>query len=292
MSFKKHDIRVDFTLASGAFGNTSFDSVSLSGLALSAQIQVAPMGFSRANISVFGLHKDIIERLVTLKADPKGQAYQRNKIKLTLNEYDDKDTVLFQGDIILAMPDFNRAPDVPVVIEASPLYATQLTVPAGINFPKSSKVSDVIKKLAKESGFLFKNNGVPDSVVVSDLSLNGNLKVMMEQVAAMADVDYAIDEQAETVIISPRGKPLEGLEEITISRDTGMIRYPIPVDYGCLVSHIFSPRFRIFHPANIVCPDVPIANGKMTIATIMNKLDTNIPAGQWISDIKLKRYTG
>lgn len=292
MSFTKHDIRVDFELANGAFSSTEFDSVSITGLAVSAQIQAAAMGFSQANIAVFGLHKDIIERLTTLRADPKGNAYQGNKIRLTLNDEGDKETVLFQGNIILAMPDFNRAPDIPVMFSASPLYGAQLTVPAGINFPSGARVSQVMKRLATEAGFLFKNNGVPDSVTLNDYSLNGDLKAMMVKVANAANVDLAMDEQVGAVIISPRGAPLIGFDDILISRETGMIRYPMPIDYGCLVSCLFSPRFRMHHPVEIKCPELPIVNGKAVIASVMHKLDTNIPSGQWISDLKLKRYAG
>lgn len=286
-SFKKRGIRVTFKLSSGAFNENNDDTVELEGLALRATLEMYSQGMSHCNMSVIGLSSDLLERLVTLKATPKGNAWQKNTLTLTLNEEGNRESILFTGDIYMSLPNYNVAPDVPLTIHATSLYGALMTVPPPMEFKGAAQAEFIMAHLAKLAGFSFVNNKV--STTLRDVSLNGDLGSMMRHVAKMADIALYIE--ADTVIISPVGVPREEIERIKISTPTGMIGYPQAIDaVGCAVSCLFDTKYKMLGRVDVDVPEIPVVNGEMFISSITHRVDTEIPRGQWFTDMKLLRW--
>ncbi|WAW11234.1 hypothetical protein NB640_06290 [Oxalobacter vibrioformis] len=283
MSFKKRSLRVRFTLSQGAFNDANDDTVEIDDLSIRAKIEDFSFGEKSAEIYVTGLSVHIINRLITLKAVPKSNAWQPNRVTLLINDENDKETVVFFGYIYHAFGNFNLAPDIPLHIFATSSYYAQMTVPEGINFPGSAKVSDIIETLAFKGGWGLVNHNVTKAI--RDTSLNGDLWGMLSLVARAAKIDFFI-ESGKLHIINMEG-PRDDIPAMKMSRNTGLVGYPMPTVNGCSLQCEFDIKYRMRSKIEVDVPEIQVINGIMYVNAIVHQLDTGVPKGNWLTNLRL-----
>lgn len=284
-TFLKRRLKITFRLGEGVFNNNN-DVVEIINLAIRSTISVYGKGTSKAKIEVTGLSQEIIQKLVVQKSTVVANAYQRNHVTLTINENNNNESIIFSGYIFFAFADFNRAPDIPLIIHASSLYNALMTVPKPRTFKGAMAVSYIMQQLATEAGYPLYNHGV--TAEVRDLSLNGDLRSMMEKVCEISGASLYMD--INTIQISPKGQPRGDIPDLKISRETGMQGYPTPIEFGALVSCLYDYRFRILGKVYLEVPEIPLINGPMFISSITNRIDSEVPMGRWNSEMKLLSY--
>jgi len=281
-TFKKRGIKVLFKLSKETFNSNKDNTIEISGLAVRANIE-AMLGMSFAQMTIMGLPLDVIGRITVTRALTVLNEWQRNQVTLKL----DDGSEIFSGDIVVALPDYNAAPNIPLMIQAQALYNVLLIPTQPKSFPGDTQVSFIMEQLAKEAGCFLVNHGV--NKTLSNQSLNGDLLNMMRTVATAAKIDLYPD--GHVIHIMEKGAPRRDVPVETLNR-TNIVGYPTPIDFGCLVSCRYDPKYRIAARIDVDVPEMPIVNGKFRAYSARHRLDTETPQGQWFSDMKLNKWNG
>ena len=284
-TFKERSIDVIFKMGAATFENEA-DTIEIKGLRVIARITTSNLSYNIAQIMIYGVSQDVMNRLLTLRSMPIANIAEKNTVTLC---YPDKtNTTIFSGAIVTAIADYSSAPNVPFVIEASSTYMAQMKMPQGLPNEGTVKVSTIMEKLARLSGKNLINNGIDNTYTLTDHSLQGSLQEMMDDVSQAAGIECYT--YLNTVVIFPKGSGRDDLEPITLSSETGLIGWPTPTDYGCTLRAMYSPDYIAGRKINIVCPDIPYVNGTMSIIYMVDEIDSQLPGGKWFTHLKLQRF--
>lgn len=287
-TFQSRHLDITFKLASGEFDDAKgADAVLISGLRVSAEIEVAGGGFASANIMIFGLSQSLINRLTTLKTmNAAASIDTRNKVMIETVDEKGYKTFVFEGGIITAMADYNSAPDVPFIITAMALYDARLRVIKPKSYKGAVPAASIMRDLAGEAGLAFENNGV--DVILRDVYLSGSVFDMIVAVADQANIDTYID--GGVFAITKKNEPRTQHDAIVMAADSGLVGWPVPTDIGCDCTALYSPSYRIGSKILVISEDVPVAAGERYIYRMVHRLESEMPHGSWFSMMALSIY--
>ena len=281
-TFKERSLEVIFEMNSATFANEA-DVIKIKDMRVSARIVTSAGSYNEAQIVIYGLSQDVMNRLLTLRDIQKANIYGDNIV--TLRYLDGTNVTLFSGAITTAYADYNAAPNVPFVVQASSTYLAQMQVVNGLHFEGVVKVSTIMEKLARLAGKNFINNGVDNTL--TGHSLQGSLQEMIDDISQAAGID--VYNYINVIVICPKGHGRKDLEPIKLSKETGMVGWPTAIDWGCHVTAIYSPDYVPGRKINVVCPEIPFVNGEMTTFQIIHEIDAHVPGGKWFTKMRLMR---
>lgn len=281
-TFKERNIEVIFEMNSATFANEA-DVIKIRDLRVSARIVTSPGSYNEAQIVIYGLSQDVMNRLLTLRDIQRPNIFGDNIV--TLRYLDGTNVTLFSGAITTAYADYSAAPNVPFFVQASSTYLAQMQAVNGLNFEGTVKVSTIMEKLAALAGKNLINNGV--DAALTDQSLSGSMQDMMDAVEQAAGID--VYNYINTIAICPKGQGRRDLDPVILSKETGMVGWPTALDWGCHVTAIYSPDYVPGRKINVVCPEIPFVNGEMVIFKIVQEIDAQVPGGQWFTKMHLQR---
>jgi len=294
-TFVQRYIDVTLTLASSSFDGKN-SVLKLSGLRVSAKIKAGGEGFNQLEAEIFGLSSDVLRRIIGMKNIAAPWANRFNQIRIEIyTSADPTRYTLFNGEIINALADFNSVPDVPVRISASEIQQKQSLVITPKTFAGAAKVVDIMKYLAGQCGASLEVNGVDDSFILRDHTVQGSAIEAIEMTANAAQIDWAYRSQGSIsndtavgniLIICKRGTPRKAAT-IEIHEASGLVGYPVmgeTVNVKCL----FNPQYWMFNQVKLFAnKEQSILNGNYLIREVSHHIDSESPDGQWISELVL-----
>lgn len=269
------DLRFTFTLGSGTFGAMG-NQLTVSGLRATVDVQKAGgQMMSTANARIYGLPLEQMNQLSTLAFLP--LSYVKNTIKIEALEGDTA-TVVFDGEIIKAFPDFQSMPDVCLYLETQIGKSAQLQPAEPLSYPGSTAVADIFKNIAKGLGVTFENNGVTSKL--DNPYLPGTLIDQLRQISTAAGVPFFLDDGK--LAISQPGiaiPPAGGIAPL-INKDTGLVGYPTFDKVGVQFATLFNPAIR-FGSQIQMQSGIRQADGVWQVCSMTYRLESQKPGGAW-----------
>jgi len=278
-SFALKTIQIAIVLGKGTFGEGGNTKI-IEGL--SCEVTVQKPGLPEKNsaeVRIWGLKYEDMAQLTMLSFRPLES--QHNLISIKAGERGGALQLVFQGEITSAFADFNAAPDVFMQIEAdSGSYPQQIAEPV-MTVNGSTTAEQLFSKFAEAAGYTYKNEGVTASVV--NAWFPGSPIAKIEKLARDVGCELIIDDG--TVITLPAGKARAGNATL-LSRETGMIGYPVFNQDGISCRCIFNPDLT-YGGLIKVESIVPRASGVWRITKLTHNIDAYMPdGGSWDTQIE------
>lgn len=304
-SFAVKQLRARFVLdSSGAvFPGTNSNTLIVSGLRMSAQVQASALQQSQMQLRVWGMKRADMDAITVAWANP--PVVLNHRVILEANSGDGWSKV-FGGTITEAQPEYRGAPDTFLSLLASVGYFQKIQAVDSAAYAETTDVGRVAQDLADKMGFTFVDGGA-NAVLQGPIYLWGSLLDQLDQVCRMAGCDYyltgsesaptgaprpgtveAQDAQG-TLTLTPRGRPIEGAGVAALLReDTGLIGYPVYDRYGLNVQALWQPAFGCGVPIQVESI-VPSATGIWYPYSMVHLLDANLPNGKWQTNMMCNR---
>lgn len=291
-SFTQKQITLTVQLGQGSFGgNGQFDTVTLSGLRVSALLATSinnssiGIGTTQAIVNVFGLTLSQINQLT--KA---GGLWTTRQNLLTVQAGDNtKMPVVFNGGIIEAKPLFVEGdPNTPFVMTAftGSVLAVQPATPT--TYPGAADVAQIMGVLANRAGLGLENN-LTTPIKMAGPYFSGTLTEQIAQCASAANIYYHIDGISKVLAIWPKSGSRAG--NTVISPANGLIGYPRFQLSTVEVETLFNPNIFAGGTITIQNDKLTAANGRWRVMSCNHTIESMMPDGQWRSSITAAAMT-
>lgn len=285
MSYIKRKIDLVIRLGKGSFGESGFDTVTLRGLRVTADIHKTgmPAGCT-ANIRVYGMRLSLMNQLSRLG---KPLTLTRDNT-VTVHAGDDTAgmAVVFAGTIIDCWADFQSPPEVFLNMFSVTGDLARVKPVAPTSYGPSTDVVTIMSSLASVMGADFENNGV-SGIILSNPYYPGTAAQQAEACAAAAGIGYILDDLAGKLVLAiwPLNRPRRQKQIPIISPATGMVGYPAYTGGGVRLRSLFNPSI-LFNGLVKVEKSTTTANGLWTINDITHQLTSEEPSGAWFTDMQ------
>ena len=313
-SFAQKRLRVTFTLSNGSVfagdPNQPNNVLQLTGVRASAVITAmgAP-AYPTCELTVWGMRQADMNALAALTAGGV-TGVTRNVVQIEADSGNGFTTV-FAGQIVTAMIDYTRAPDVALKVSGQYFYFDLLNPATPTSYTQPTPVATIISTIAGKLGCNFENNGVtailsgpsyfPGTLIqqLNDACAHVGIDRYVEAGIAQGAVDPANPIPGQTIAICPKGQARQNLPSFNLSPSSGLQSYPISDSRLYLrAKALFNPAFRFGGPITISGSDVVLdpnfpktlnstANGNWMIAQMTHTLESFKFGGEWFTDMLL-----
>jgi hypothetical protein len=284
MSFIERQITITIQLGKGVFGESGFDTVTLSGYRCSVGIDRAAMPFmGSASARVYGMPISVMNQLSTL-GNPPFTAGRVNQITITAGDAKAGMFQIFQGIISNGYQDYDGMPVVCFVIEAIPGGVDFLKAASPTSFPGSPDVATILKGLAARftPPLAFQNYGV--SVQLNTPYLSGTLVDQVRAAIRAANITGEI--YNGTLSIWPRNGSRPGNNTV-ISAATDLVGYPSFNGVQIMsMRTLFNPTLDFGQPVNLKS-SLSNASGTWYVNMLSHIVESLTPGGAWFSEVSL-----
>ena len=256
----------------------NYDQVIYRGVRASVAISNAGQGqFTELNCKIWGMKEDTMFQFTTLKL----VSNLTNANSIVIYAVDGKDkTLIFAGNMIRAMCDYNTLPNASLTIQGQVDYSKVINPAIARSFKGEVDAASIFKQLASEMGKAFENNGV--SYKVRDISLRGSIPDMIRDLARMTGIQYTFE--GGNLAIWNQGSYRTNFVHI-LNPESGLIGYP-SFDGSRLEAKImFNQNMVVGSAIEIRDTKVFGANGKFFVHKITHVLESNVPNGAWFSTV-------
>jgi hypothetical protein len=284
-SFTEKKLRATIRLADDSctvFPGTGSNTLVIDELRMAATVTSTALMASDLNLNIWGMRESDMDALTSAWIDP---AAIRNNLVVLEADSGDGYSLVFQGSIIDAQPDFRRAPDVPFQVLAQLPYFYRINVATPLSYSGTVSIDVVCKDLASKMGLSYLNVGAEGTV--TDAYYAGTLFDQLRDACEAARVNFYL--QADTLVIAPLFIPLNSRPAVVLSPSTGLIGYPMYNRRGLVVSAIYQPAFQCASAIEIQDSHVKGANGRWNPYSIEMTLSSNLPGGQWVAVMQCNR---
>lgn len=234
-----------------------------------------------ADISIYGLNMEAMLKLTRIRwRDIKSMM---NTIKLEAGEQGKDLTTVFEGNITFAYVDMSNAPDVALRITSS-TAALNIYQPASpITFKGSIPVIEAIQSLCDKIDCELENNGVPDSLTMTDVTLTDTDLNKIRALCKRYQIDLYIEQKR--ISIAPQGAPRK-TKIATLRPGSGLIGYPVPTMQGIEVRCLFNPGITFGGLIRVADSLITSCNGDWRVFGVTLNLESEMPGGNWFMDLK------
>ena len=277
-SYSEKTIRVTITIDDGTGAGTQ---ETFEGFATRVHVQKqGTPELPKATVDLYGLSEARMAELTMLSFD--ALSLRRNVIEIAAGERGKALSVIFQGEISNASPDFNAAPSPVMHIEAITAAYPKLIPLSPVAVNGTQTAATLCATFAEQAGMTFKNEGVTASV--TNCVINGDPISKMQWVADSVGADLIIDDK--TVVLIPRQAVRGGLMAVqAINPETGEIGYPTFDSMGIRCTCFFRPDLMVAGYCKVESA-LPRANGIWKIYSVTHDLAAYCPGGgAWRSTI-------
>ncbi len=278
-SYVQRKINVVFTLGIGTWGQSGADTVTLSGLRVSAEITKAGgKSMGELQMRVYGMTQSQMNKLSTLGMMV--QEVRRNNVAIMAGDDVNGMSLVYEGTIFDAWVDHEGDPETVFnVIGHAGLFEAIKPVPAR-SYSGTADAAVIMADIAGQMGLAFENNGV--SVPLSNPYYAGTARVQAERCADAANINWIIDNGK--LAIWPMGGSRGGVVPL-ISPATGMVGYPAYNSSGIVVKSLFNPSI-VYGGAIEVQSSLTPACGKWVVQTLAYNLESETPNGAWFCQMR------
>lgn len=292
MALIRRLIDVTFELGQGSYGTGGFNTVTLSGLRVSANVQNAGgRSMGSADVRVWGMTLSKMNQLSTLGMVVTAQ--RKNVLTLSAHNEGEAPSTFFKGTIYDAWADLNSQPDVPFIVSAKTALFEAVQQATPISIRGSSDVASMLSGIAAQMGYPFVNSGVTSRL--SNSYFGGSLRDQALRIVKQAGIQWNSCENG-VLAIWPAGGSRGGANPV-ISSETGMIGYPSFTANGIMIKTLFNPSIglgtrlsvhsslqtilsRAENPANPTQ-----AAGDWIVYKLDHQLESLMPRGKWYSSV-------
>ncbi len=296
-SYITRRLRVRFVLiGEGAvFPGTNSNTLLVSDLRMSAQVQASAMVASQLALKVWGMKRQDMDAITIAWAIP---GIIRDHLVILEAWTGEGWSMVFSGTIIEAQPEYRGQPDTYLSVLATVGYLQKIEGASATSYEETVDIGLVAGDIADKMGFTYVNGGA-NAVLSGGVSLWGTLIDQLDQACRMAACDYYLtgtpgaptgaprpgavtpENSRGTLTITPRGRPIEGAtSSVFLSPETGLIGYPVYGRDGLSVQALFQPAFGCGVPITLKTI-VPSASGDWYPYSMVHLLDANLPNGMW-----------
>lgn len=282
MSFAKRTITFRFSLGEGAFGQSGENTVEVTGLRASVQIEKSG-GISQASAvaRIYGLPLDVMVRL-TVQNKLLTSQQRLNTMTILAGDEAKGVSVCFIGTISEAWADMNDMPDVCFLVTAQTgLFESAQIIPA-TSYNGAVDVVTLISGIATQMGKSLVNNGVTGKMVNPYYS--GAALDQLKAVAHDARINCDIDDANMAITIWPPDKGRNDLYPL-VSKKTGMVGYPMFTQNSVAVQMLFDPTM-VFGQIIQIESDLLPASGAYQICAVTHNIESEMPDGEWFTRIE------
>lgn len=275
--FNKKEIYVSIALAEGEFENGS-NEITLPKVPTRASVdKTGGTELPKLTLDVDNLILDTMQRLTVLAFKPL-QSY-KNLIQVQAGEEGQSPDLVFQGEIISAVPVFDYSGTATFHIEASSgYYPIQKTAPP-VSVNTDTTIESLFQQFADEAGYSLENNGVSGSVRNSVFT--GTPVQKARQLAKQTGVDLIIDNSTFVILPGYTAKR-EGAVPL-LNKSSGLLGYPAFTNDGISAKCLFSPLLKVGGLVKIESI-VPKASGVWRLTKIHHSLEAYAPSSQdWMT---------
>ncbi len=282
MSFIRRRIDVTITLGDGEFGNNLGDTVTLTGLRVMANIaSVGGEAQGQCQARIFGLPLSMINRLTTI--GPAGMAIRgQNGIEIAAGNEGDALSTVFKGSIFYAYGELAQAPEVALSVYGLSAALASVKPVGATSYVGAVDVATVMAGFAQEMGFTLEGNGV--SVMLQNPYFPGpDTLSKVRQAAQAARIGFCVDNGV--LAIWPQNGYRTGDVPI-ISPGAGLVSYPTFNEQYISVRTVFLPSAVLGGRFTVAKSAVTPANGTWNTASVVHNLESQVPNGQWFTDLQ------
>lgn len=289
-SFAPKRLRVALILAgtNQVFPGTNSNTLTLENLRVSARAQCTARLSMEAEVRIYGMKAEDMNALTVVWANP--PVILNHLIILEANNSGRADgwAQVFKGTIMEAQPDYRSAPDVSFNLLAKTGYYVQVNMDFAAPTSYQEEVdigaiaSDIVDRMGAPWTF---TNGGADGVLSSPY-YSGTLWDQLAQACHDAKADFYA--QGDNILIVPAGRSRPGAPSVVLSKDSGLVGYPMFERSGLNVTALFDPAF-LCGSALEVQTVVPNASGIWFPYSLSHTLDARIPHGAWFSQMQCLR---
>ncbi|WP_311271089.1 baseplate hub protein [Sphingobium sp. WCS2017Hpa-17] len=281
MAFAKRIINLKFQLGQGDFGTGGNNTVDLSGLRCSVNIVKSGYNVMEADIRVWGMPLDLMNKLTVVNRLGM-QEYRANTVTIMAGDEESGVSVCFKGTVFEAWVDAGEPPDVMFhVFALSSLFDTSEISPP-TSYKGSVDAAFALSGVAAQMGYGFENGGVQGKLF--NPYYPGDARAQISKMCEDVNCAFDFDEDRKMLAVWPKDGSRNGQVE-KISPSTGMIGYPSFTQSGIRFATVYNPNI-VFGRAIIMESQLQPANGQWVVASLAHQLDSEVPNGQWLTDIE------
>lgn len=281
--FKRRVINLKFQLGTGDFGTKGQDTLELTGLRCSVDINIqGALAMPHLDLRVFGMTLDQMHKLTILNSLLLNGRY--NTVSVFAGDQDNT-ALCFQGGIVEAWADLKGQPEgaFHVSAEAGLFNVYQPAPPT--SFKGTVDVVTVLRSIAAQMTppRQVEDNGI--SIQIADPYLPGTLRDQITAIVRAARVTLIDD--GETLAIYPERGSRSSLETVEINAKTGMVGYPAFAQNAISLRSIYNPAIKCGQKAKVTST-LESATGEFNIYQLKHSLDSETPNGAWFTDLSLQ----
>lgn len=280
MSFEQRAIDVTITPGIGQDGATAGDPITLTGKRVLAHIaSVGGPTQGAASVRIFGMTLEMMNQLTAIATITNTIPYA-NEIVIAAGDKGDALNTVYSGGIAMSWADFSVPAEPALVVSAVTAINVALKPVPPQSFPGTTDAAVIMAQLAATAGWRFENNGV--QVQLRDQYLPGTTLDQIKRVATAAHIRYSTD--LGTLSIWPWDGFREGVIPL-ISKDTGMVGYPVYTGNGVIVRSRFLPGITMGGQVQIQSSLTP-ACGIWLVKSVVHDLESEQPDGAWFTTVE------
>ncbi|MBF5091275.1 hypothetical protein F1640_14900 [Novosphingobium sp. NBM11] len=281
MAFAKRIINLQFTLGQGDFGTAGQNTVLLEGLRCSANLVRGGNLLWVADVQIWGMSLDLMNKL-TVTQKSYFQEYRRNDLFIFAGDSANTPSMCFGGTVREAWADGRNQPDVVFHVSADTGQFPLSKPIAPTSYSGSVDAAMVLAGLAQQIGYSFENSGVTGQL--ENPYKPGSVRSQIESVCADVHAQFDIDDRTKVLAVWPNNKARNGAV-VLVSPDTGLVGYPAFTQGGVQFTTIYNPSLDFGRKVRIESA-FTAANGEWRISAMSHRLESQIPNGQWFTDVE------
>lgn len=286
-SYVSRDLRLEITLATGEFGSSKGNKITLQGWRALCNISSAGGAqLSQADVSIFGLKSDLMKQLTRLQKDL--SFVERNRLDIfAING--GVETLVFAGEIWNAWADYTKVPDVCLRVSAMSGFYSLIKPESMTSYKGPTDVVDIAQQLATlmrvgfENGFI--GSGV--KITIENTYLSGSAVDRLRDLVKMTGMTAIVE--LGVLYISPLNTPRAKNAIIEINRNSGLVGYPVFDAASCIFMSEFNPAIR-FNGLVHVTSDAETRDGNYIVQSLSHQLEAQMPDGKWFSTVVAATY--
>lgn len=276
----KKVIRSTITLVNDRFDDDS-NQIIAEGLRTICNIQFGGGAvMPHAEIIIYGLPLDVMHKLMRVRWQDINSML--NTIRVEAGEAGEF-SVVYEGNITFAYIDTSNAPNVSLRIRSITAIYEAYKPSNQRMFLGDFPVVQAIENITRDMGYRFENNGVPESLIMTDVTLGDSDLNKIRKLCRDYQIDLYVENRSITIT---RQGEARSIRVPIITPRTGLIGYPVPtiqgVDFRCL----YDPMIRFGGLIKIADSLMETTNGDWRIFGTTIQLESEMPGGAWFIDVR------
>lgn len=282
MTLTRKRIDVTITLGSGDFGEGEGSTKVFHGHRVSCQMTAnAGESMSSCACRIYGASLDDMNRLTSM--GPINQtAFGKNTIQIEAGDDGDKLAAVFFGALLYSQGNLQKSPDAYLDLYATCEGLAAIKPVNADTWKGETPVWLMMSKFAADAGWALEDLGV--KAVINDPYYSGSTLEKIRACAREASIAYRVSNKVLTIFAADSEVPQGNI--VDISPSTGLVNYPLFAADSINFRSVFNPQFLIGGKVILTGSEVSQANGPWNIAGVSHSIESEIPDGEWFSDVK------